>query len=425
MGSQKSQQSQFRQTPTNTKNPTNQPTKNKTSMKMVEIKDIADIIQTGKTPPTKIKEYFNGEVNWYTPSDFGCNKILTDANRKISHKAIEDNRANLLPENSLFINCIGDIGKVGISLCKAASNQQITALYPNKSADVDYLYYWILQNKAILEHKANNAVVPILNNRNLKQIKIPLPPLPVQKHIAAILDKADELRQKDQQLIAYYEQLSQSLFLDMFGDPVTNPMGWKTISVKESCSSILGGGTPSKKNKDFYIGEIPWVTPKDMKFEYINNSIDKINLDAIEKSSAKLIPKFSVLMVIRSGILKRKLPLAINMKEVAVNQDMKAFIPNSSLTNSYFFLNYFKSVAPYLLTKVRGVTADNLEFKVIKELDFILPPIALQNEFAERVQAIEQQKQQAEQAAHYTEELFQSLLQRAFKGELVHEDQFT
>jgi type I restriction enzyme S subunit len=250
------------------------------------------------------------------------------------------------------------------------------------------------------------------------ELKIPLPPLDQQKKIAAILDAADAYRQKTKALITKYEELTQSLFLDMFGDPVINPMGWEVKVVEKVCKKIYGGGTPAKAHLEYFEGDIPWVTPKDMKSEYIGDSRDHINQQGVDNSSAKLIPKNSVLMVIRSGILKHTLPVAINTEIVTVNQDMKAYIPNLSITNAVYLKSFFQAVSKYLLSKVRAVTADNIEFKQIKELSFICPPLGLQNQFAERVQAIEVQKTQAQASLVQAEDLFNSLLQRAFKGEL-------
>lgn len=236
------------------------------------------------------------------------------------------------------------MGADGIKVLKSSNSSKVLE---------KYIFYYFLTLK--IPNTGYNR-----HYKYLKTIKIPLPPLVEQQKIAAILDAADALRQKDQQLIDHYTTLSQSLFLDMFGDPVTNPMGWEMISLEQVCEKIQGGGTPSKKVPEYYVGEIPWVTPKDMKSKYISDSIDHINKGAIENSSAKLIGSGAVLMVIRSGVLKHTLPVAISLKEIAVNQDMKAFIPNKAITNEFYLFHFFKGVEKFLLGKVRAVTADNI-----------------------------------------------------------------
>ncbi|MCY9772860.1 restriction endonuclease subunit S, partial [Paenibacillus larvae] len=122
--------------------------------------------------------------------------------------------------------------------------------------------------------------------------------------------------------------------------------------------------------------------------------------------------------VIRSGILKKYIPVAINKVPVAINQDMKAFIVNNQYVNSQYLMWFFKGIERNLLSKVRGVTADNIEFKQIKEHQMPAPPIELQNRFADQVEKIEQQKQRLQQSLTELENNFKALMQRAFKGEL-------
>jgi type I restriction enzyme S subunit len=294
-------------------------------------------------------------------------------------------------------------------------------IFRNPQATPDFLRYFLLSD---VFHsffmKTVKGVGGSLLRADPKQVanfKIPLPPLETQRHIAQILDTADALRQKDQALLKQYDEFAQSLFLEMFGDPVTNPKGWGCRLLKQLVD-FKGGGTPSKSNPDYYKGSIPWVTPKDMKQEFITTSIDKINEEAIRNSSAKLMAAGSVLMVVRSGILKKKLPLAINTVPVTVNQDMKVLISCDDI-NPYFLMYNLKVQSIKILQSVRATTADNISSEVLKKIIIALPPISLQNQFAERIEAIEAQKAVAQRAAQQSEDLFQALLQRAFKGELT------
>jgi len=377
-------------------------------------------INIGKTPSRNKSTYWSGDNTWVAISDLKGDKYIESTKEGITDKGILESGIKIVPSNTILFSFKLSIGKVAITQKPLFTNEAI-ASFPVKDTlivDQNYLYY-VLREFNFTDGGDRAVMGKTLNKAKLKELKVPLPPLPEQKQIAAILDTADQLRQKDQQLIEKYNTLSQSLFLDMFGDPVVNPMGWEQTTLDKVCDKIYGGGTPSKSIPEYYYGNIPWVTPKDMKSEYIKGSIDHINNEAIDNSSAKLIEPQAVLMVIRSGILKHTLPVAINICNVTVNQDMKAFIPNKTLTNSCYLLHYFKGVENYLLSKVRAVTADNIEFKQIKELSFPIPPLTLQNQFAERIQAIEAQKQQAQASLQKSEDLFNSLLQRAFKGELT------
>lgn len=257
-----------------------------------------------------------------------------------------------------------------------------------------------------------------ISRSNLGKIKIPLPPLPEQKRIADILDRAEALRAKRRTTLAQLDELTQAIFIEMFGDPVINPLGWNTKKLEKLCVKIFGGGTPSKSRQEYYEGNIPWVTPKDMKLDFIQDSIDHISAQAVEESSTKLIPPNSLLMVIRSGILKKKLPVAINICEVTMNQDMKGFLFDNRLTNSYFMLYFFKIYQRDLLNRVRSVTADNLEFDQIKDINVIIPPIDKQQKFALRVAAVGKLKATHKASLAELDELFASLQYRVFRGEL-------
>lgn len=151
--------------------------------------------------------------------------------------------------------------------------------------------------------------------------------------------------------------------------------------LSEVCRSIIGGGTPSKSNPVYFTGTIPWVSPKDMKYSIISDSTDHITEEAIAKSTTNLIPSNSVLMVIRSGILKHTLPVAINSVPVTINQDMKAFVPNDTIT-AEFLIYYFKAIEKDVLAGVRSVTADNIDFKAFQKRTVIVPPLDLQTQFA-------------------------------------------
>jgi type I restriction enzyme S subunit len=144
---------------------------------------------------------------------------------------------------------------------------------------------------------------------------------------------------------------------------------------------IKGGGTPSKSNAAFYTGDIPWVTPKDMKVWDITTSIDKITADAISESTTTLVPKGAVLLVNRSGILKHTLPVGITRRPVAINQDMKALICGPRVDADYLG-HLVKAAEPIILRWVRATTADNFPIKNLRELEIPLPPLEEQKRIA-------------------------------------------
>lgn len=146
-------------------------------------------------------------------------------------------------------------------------------------------------------------------------------------------------------------------------------------------AEVRGGGTPSKRKPEYYEGDIPWVTPKDMKVWEICDAMDKITPEAVSDSATKLIPPRSVLLVNRSGILKHTLPVGITRREVAINQDLKALICSDRAYPEY--LAYIvKAAEPIILKWVRATTADNFPVDRLKELQIPLPPLDEQRRIA-------------------------------------------
>jgi len=393
-------------------------------MELTTIKNLADVIKTGKTPPTKEEKYFNGDIKWYTPGDLDKAKCLTDSVRTLSKTAMTDKMAAIFPEGTLLVACIGDIGKLGITTEECSSNQQITGITPKSNVSVSYLYYWFRYSKKSLQHVANNAVVPILNNRSLGQIKIPLPPLAEQQKIAAILDAADQLRQKDQQLIDHYSQLSQSLFFQMFGDPVTNPMGWEKVELDNVCK--LQGGFSFKSNhyveKGVRLVKIANVNHENLDWA----EVDMLPESYVESYSSFALKTGDILMALTRPIIKSLGTVkAVTVKEAdlpaLLNQRVARFFPNESVLNKRYLLtviysNYFKhKIDGYSSTSLQP----NVSNKQVQSIEILLPPVALQNQFAQHIKNIEQQKQQAQASLEKSQALFNSLLQRAFKGELT------
>lgn len=393
-------------------------------MEIKTIKDIAKFIRTGKTPPTQEIKYFDGEINWYTPGDLDKGKFLSSAKRTLTQLAFEDKKAVVFPKNTLIVGCIGDIGKLGITVDNCSSNQQLTGIFPNEDVEVNYLYYWFRGNKSLIESYANNAVVPILNNRTLETIKIPLPPLPQQQKIANILDAADALRQNDKELIAKYDELIQALFLDTFGDPVSNPKGWEFSTIEKILFSKSQNGHYATKD-EYSNNGVEMVHMSDAFYQkVIPGNLKKVMCD--DKLLSKFVLKSSDLLISRRSLTYEGAakPCFIPPydKPLIYESSLIKLSPNLELISNvylFYFLSNQRARSKYILIHVTKSTISGINNKGLNAIQVLLPPIKLQNQFAERVALIEEQKAIAQASLIKSEELFNSLLQKAFKGELA------
>lgn len=144
---------------------------------------------------------------------------------------------------------------------------------------------------------------------------------------------------------------------------------------------VSGGGTPRRSNSSYYDGPIPWVTPKDMKRPLIDSSEVTITADGVANSPARLIAAGSILVVVRSGVLKHTLPVAVTGVPVTVNQDMKALTPSPGVDASYLGRR-IKALEPLILGQVRATTADNFPIDTLLDIAINLPPLDEQRRIA-------------------------------------------
>ena len=269
-------------------------------------------------------------------------------------------------------------------------NNHAHVLKPKEEIDVDYLCYSLMFYK--VDGMINGATRKKLTQTAMKKMKIPLRNIVEQKKIVQQLNKIIEIREKAKKELNLLDNLIQARFVELFGDAVYNDKKWETDTVKNLCKEIYGGGTPSKAHPEYYKdGDIPWVSAKDMKTDVLKDSQIKINQLGVDNSTARLVPVNSVIMVIRSGILKHTLPVEVNKVPITVNQDLKVFIPGERILTRFLAVQ-FKMQEKDILSGVRAVTADNIEFNSLKQRRMIVPPIDLQQKYLMFLERIDKSK---------------------------------
>lgn len=300
---------------------------------------------------------------------------------------------NFYHQDKPYIGIVKDgagVGRVNIYPAYSSLVGTMQYIFAKENCLLNYIKYFLI--KLDLSHCVSGATIPHIYFKDYGKAKIPVPSLSTQESIVSELDKINELISLKKEQQKDYDNLAQSIFYDMFGDPVTNEKGWDTNKL-ETLTKSEGGGTPSKSKPEYWNGNIIWVSSKDMKSTYISDSLIHITQEGVNNSPAHLLPIGTILIVNRSGILKHTLPIAITTKEVTINQDIKALVVNSSKTNNIYLLYCLKAYSPFLLSKVKAVTVDSIDFAIFKKLPIPLPPLPLQQAFAKRIEAIEKQKQ--------------------------------
>lgn len=265
---------------------------------------------------------------------------------------------------------------------------------------------------------ARGATQPGVNSSVLRELRVPLPPLDEQRRIAAILDQADALRRKRREAMNLLDGIPLSFFDRQFGDPTANPRGIRSAYLGE-VSEFGSGGTPTKSKAEYWTGDFPWVSPKDMKKLRISRAEDTISEAVFAETNLKKIPAGTPLIVVRGMILVHTVPIAMAVSDLAINQDMKSIHFDDRVLPE-FGLWCLKAQHRSILTKVDTAAhgTKRLDSEVLKQLPILLPPLSEQQSFVAAIEDWEALRHRLENQAEALETIFASLQHRAFRGEL-------
>lgn len=309
------------------------------------------------------------------------------------------------------------LGKAVMSEVDVAINQDLKAAIPIRELDTRFLLWFFLANSSRIEAMGKGATVKGVTLDQLRSLEIPLPPLAEQRRIAAILDKADALRAKRREAIAKLDQLLQSVFLDMFGDPVSNPKNWPKESLA-SLFEIARGGSP--RPIDAYITDAPdginWIMIGDTVegSKYIDSTRKKIRKEGVSRSRRVQPGDFLLTNSMSFGR-----PYILRTSG-CIHDGWLVLSPRDSRTIQDYLHSALSSPSIYseFARRASGATVRNLNIDSVSGVEIPVPPSGLQADFSEAIQKIEGQAQHLELQASQLDTLFASLQHRAFTGAL-------
>jgi type I restriction enzyme S subunit len=384
------------------------------NFKKVRLSDVAKVI-SGSTPDTNRPEYWKGVIPWLTPADLndGHNWYVFDTSRKITEDGLKSCSTQLLPQGTVLLTSRAPIGKVAIAGIPLCTNQGFKNLICDENQlHPEYLYYYLRGKKDFLNSLGRGATFKEISKAIVQNIEIPLPPLDEQKRIAAILDKADAVRRKRQETIRLLDEFLRSVFLEMFGDPVRNEKGWEGKRAIDYSNCIVPGRDKPRK----FSGEIPWVTTDDLNHLGLTIKSKKnlgLTKNEIEQVRARIIPNGSVLITCVGdlGIT------SIAGSDIVVNQQLHAFQCNDDMDNVFFmYAISFQTLFMYRMAS--KTTVPYMNKTICNSIPMIKPPIELQKKFAQIVENTKKFRLLLEKSFLGMENSFNSMMQKAFQGEL-------
>lgn len=315
-----------------------------------------------------------------------------------------------------------------------ASTGYIVLRSQPEKLDPGYLYFCLLTDgfTAVMRELERGASYPAVRDSDVFNEVIPVPSLAEQRKIAGVLGLVKPALEQQERLIAMTTELKKALLHQLFtqglrGEPQKQteigpvPQSWEVVALQDVCS-LRSGGTPSKQKPEFWLGSIPWASPKDMKKPRLSDVIDHISEAALEDGSS-LAPAGAVFVVIRGMILAKDVPVALAEVPMAFNQDMKAIIPGSRIHPS-FLLYALVAFKQRLFEKV-GRSAHGtmtLMSSEIAQFAIPLPDKATQQEIAAGIETAERKHGQHQRKHAALTALFRTLLHQFMTAQLrVHD----
>jgi type I restriction enzyme S subunit len=389
------------------------------------ISEIGDIVSTVKKwNPSQSSQLES--FNYIDLSSVDQKEKRIIAALKINPKEAPSRARQLVREGDVLVSTVrpnlNGVACVPRELDSATASTGFCVLRPKeKKLDGRYLFHWVKTAKFIGEmvRLATGANYPAISDRIVKSSEIPLPSLPEQKRIAAILDKADAIRRKRQQAIKLADEFLRATFLDMFGDPVTNPKGWPFGTIRELISEAKYG-TAKKASID--TGEYPILRMNNITYNGEMDFTDLKYIDLEEKEVSKYIAKKGDLLfnrtnskelVGKTAVFESSTPMSIAGYLIRVRTNERS---TPHYISSYLNSSHGKATLMGMCKSIVGMA--NINAQELQNISIMVPPVDLQKQYTGLVWKVQERKKRQLEAANIGDTLFRSLTQRAFRGEL-------
>lgn len=384
-------------------------------MEKCKLGDICEIV-SGSTPKTTIEEYWDGDVKWITPAELNENVyIINDSVRKITKLAVEKTGLSSFPEGTVILSTRAPIGKVAIAGCEMYCNQGFKNLICSEKIFNKYLYWFLKGNTMFLNSLGRGATFKEISKAIVSEIEINVPEIEEQHEIVKILEKVNTIIRVRKQELLVLDTLVKARFVEMFGDPVVNEKGWMT-------KPLLDMGQ-CKNGMNFHYDdkgiEINCLGVGDFKnLSVIDNTEELPIVSLNEIPSEEYLLKDDDIVFVRS-----------NGNKALVGRSLAVYPGDVPTTFSGFCIRYRKYdneiIVPYLLRVLktdsmrvkmagRGANIQNLNQQILGTLVIPVPPIELQEQFANFVKQVDKSKFKVQKALDETQKLFDSLMQQYF-----------
>ena len=368
---------------------------------MTRLGDVCTVI-SGSTPKTSVAEYWDGDIKWITPAELNEDSFyLYDSQRHITELGKEKTGLSYMPIGTVILSSRAPIGKTAIAGCEMCCNQGFKNLICSDDIFNEYLYYFLKGKTDYLNSLGRGATFKEISKSIVENIEIRLPALEEQKQIARQLGEIYRLISLRKQQLAKLDELVKARFVELFGDPVSNPMRWKKEQLQ--CNATLLNGRAYKQDELLDSGKYPvlrvgnFFSNRSWHYSDLELDDDKYcdNGDLLYAWSASFGPR------IWSG---GKVIYHYHIWKVLVGENY----------NKQFLCNLLDYVTASLMGETHGIGMMHLTKSGMEETEFIVPPMELQGQFATFVKQTDKSKLAIQQSLDKLELLKKSLMQEYF-----------
>jgi type I restriction enzyme, S subunit len=375
-------------------------------------------ISSGGTPSRTNPNYWNGNIPWVSTTLIDFN-FIDDTEECITEEGLKNSSAKLFPKGTLLMAMYGQgktRGKVSILNIEAATNQACGAITTNNEILNSLFTFQNLAKRYVeIRDLSNQGGQENLSGGIIKSINISFPSLHEQQKIASFLSSVDEklqaLKKKKSLLEQYKKGVMQKIFTQelRFRDDDGNEFSeWEVKIIGEVCD-IVGGGTPETNVSEYWQGKIQWFTPTEIKSDYVSKSIRTITEIGFKKSSAKLLPKGTILLTTRATIGEA----AVALEECSTNQGFQSLIVKDNMNNIYVF-NWIKQNKFELTKRANGSTFPEISKTELEQIEIQIPSLLEQTKIANFLSAIDKKMQHVQAQIEKMEMWKKGLLQKMF-----------
>ena len=385
-------------------------------MAKYKLGDICEIV-SGSTPKTSIDEYWDGDVKWITPAELNDDSyIISDSARKITELAVKKTGLTSFPEGTVILSSRAPIGKVAIAGCEMYCNQGFKNLICSDKIINKYLYWFLKRNTHFLNSLGRGATFKEISKAIVSEIEINVPEIEQQKKVVEILEKVSGIIARRKKELSALDDLIKARFVEMFGDPATNPMRWSETTIGDECFYIKDGPHKSLPDIGKENGGHPFISVRNIVNGYIDFSTARyISDEDYANAIKKCHPEKGDMLYSKGGTTG--IAKLIDIDEEFANWVHVAVLKfDKSKLNGIFFENMLNGDYCFEQSQrlTKGIANRDLVLSAMAQIKMYRPPMEIQKQFADFVKQVDKSKVEVQKALDETQKLFDSLMQQYF-----------